>query len=172
MQFLPSSGSCRYCYMEAPHGRWLNGEKAWRQLHKNVASNIEHVMETALRKAAAIRTPTTHHKNYQNRRTRHVGHCWESRDELVSDVLLWTLSHGRAKAGRPARTYIQQLCAHTGCSPEHLPKAMDDREVWRERVRNIRADSATYMMIYIQSLEQAVRRRGSKMENGLLDECK
>ena len=32
-----------------------------------------------------------------------------------------------AKAGRPARTYIQQLYADTGCSPEDLPEAMDDR---------------------------------------------
>ena len=62
--------------------------------------------------------------------------CWRSRDKLVSDVLLWTPEHGRAKAGCPARTYIQQLCADTGCSPEDLPKAMDDREVWRETVRN------------------------------------
>ena len=53
-------------------------------------------------------------------------------DELVSDVLLWTSALGRAKAGRPARTYIQQLCADTECSPEDLPKAMDDREGWRE----------------------------------------
>ena len=30
------------------------------------------------------------------RRTRHAGHCWRSRDELMSDVLLWTPSHGRA----------------------------------------------------------------------------
>ena len=77
-------------------------------------------------------------------RTRYAGHCWRSRDELVSDVLLWTLSHGRAKAGRPARTYMQQLCADTVCSPEDQPKAMDDREGWRDRVRNIRADSATW----------------------------
>ena len=68
-------------------------------------------------------------KTIKIRRTRHAGHCWRSRDELISDVLLWTPSQGRAKAGRPARTYIQQLCAHTGCSPEDLPKAMDDREV-------------------------------------------
>ena len=27
------------------------------------------------------------------------------RDELISDVLLWTTTYGRAKAGRPARTY-------------------------------------------------------------------
>ena len=78
------------------------------------------------------------------RRTRHVGHCWRSRDELISDVLLWTPSHGRANAGRPAQTYIPQLCADTECNREDLPKAMDDREAWRERVKNIRADSATW----------------------------
>ena len=50
---------------------------------------------------------------------------------------------GRAKAGRPARTYIKQLCADTGCSPEDLPKSMDDRKGWPEWVRNIRADSTT-----------------------------
>ena len=66
-------------------------------------------------------------KTIKIRRTRHAGHCWRSMDGLISDVLLWTPLHGRAKAGRPARTYIQQLCADTGCSPEDLPKAMDDR---------------------------------------------
>ena len=82
-------------------------------------------------------------KTIKVRRSRHAGHCWRSRDELVGDVLLWTSSQGRAKAGRPARTYIQQLCDDTGCTPEDLPEAMADREVWRERVRNIRADSVT-----------------------------
>ena len=43
----------------------------------------------------------------------------------------------------PAQTYIQQLCADTGYSLENLLEAMDNWEVWRERVRNIRADSAT-----------------------------
>ena len=28
-------------------------------------------------------------KTIQVRRTRHAGHCWRSRDELISDVLLW-----------------------------------------------------------------------------------
>ena len=82
-------------------------------------------------------------KTIQIRRTRHAGHCWRSRDELISDVLLWTPSHGRAKGGRPARTYIQQLCEDTGCSPEDLPEAMNDRERWRERVRDIRTDGTT-----------------------------
>ena len=83
-------------------------------------------------------------KTIQVRRTRHAGYCWRNRDELISDVLLWTPTHGRAKAGRPAGTYIQQLCEDTGCCPEDLPEAMNDREKWRERVRDIRATSTTW----------------------------
>ena len=49
------------------------------------------------------------------RLTRHAGHCWRSRDDLISDVLLWSHTHGQAKARWPARTYIQQLCEDTGC---------------------------------------------------------
>ena len=78
-------------------------------------------------------------KTVQVRRTRHAGHCWRSRDELINDVLLWTPTYGRAKAGWPARTYIHQLCEDTGCSFENLPDAMNDGENWRERVWDIRA---------------------------------
>ena len=46
------------------------------------------------------------------------------------------------KSRTTARTYIQQLCEDTGCCPEDLPRAMNDREEWRERVRDIRATSA------------------------------
>ena len=99
------------------------GEKAWRQLHKKVASNIELV-----KKKAAIPRTNTHTKTIQVRSTRHAGHCWRSGDELISDVLTWTLSHGRAKAGGQAQTYIQQLCADTGCSIEDLPGGMEDRD--------------------------------------------
>ena len=89
-------------------------------------SYIEQVMEAAPHKAAAVQPLTTHHENYP----RHAEHCWRSRDKLISDVLQWTPSHGRVKAGRPAQTYIQQLCADTGCSPEDLLEAIDDREGW------------------------------------------
>ena len=39
-------------------------EKAWRQLHKSAASNIEQVMEATHHKATAIRLPTTYQENY------------------------------------------------------------------------------------------------------------
>ena len=71
-------------------------------------------------------------KTIKVRRTRHAGYCWRSGDEPISDVLLWNPSRGQARAGRPARTYIQQLCEDTGCSPEDLPEVMNNREEWRE----------------------------------------
>ena len=69
---------------------------------------------------------------------------WRRKDEFIRDILLWTLSLWRAKAGRPAKTYIQQFCVDTGCNLEDLPGAMDDRDRWQERVREVRAGSVTW----------------------------
>ena len=102
----------------------------------------------------SCQVPLALHLRYSKLRTKHAGHCWRSRDELISDVLLWTPTYSRAKAGQPAQTYIQQLCEDTGCSPEDLPEAMNDREKWRERVRDIRARGTTrwwWWYIYINA---------------------
>ena len=100
-------------------------------------------LEAAPHKTAAIRPPTTRHETIKVRWTRHAGHCWRSRDELIIDVLLWTPSQSRAKAGRPARAYIQQRCEDMGCSPEDRLEAMNDWVEWRERVRDICAGGMT-----------------------------
>ena len=104
----------------------------------------------------------------QVRRTRPAGHCWRSRDELIRDVLLWTPTYGRAKAGRPAPTYIQQLCEDTGCCPEDLPRAMNDREEWRERVRDIRAASTTWWWWWWSSCQSILL---SFFRSGLETDC-
>ena len=88
-------------------------------------------------------------KTIQVRQTRHAGQCWRSRYELIRDLLLWTPTYGRAKARRPPRTYIQQLCEDTGCSLADLPEAMNDRKKWRERVRDIRASGTTWWWWYV-----------------------
>ena len=133
----------------------LYGCTTWtltKRLEKKLDSNYTRMLSAILNKFWR-QHPTRHQlyghlppitKTIQVRRTRHAGHCWRSRDELIRDVLLWTPTHGHAKAGRPARTYIQQLCEDTGCCPEDLPRAMNDREEWRERVRDIRATSAIW----------------------------
>ena len=133
----------------------LYGCTTWtltKRLEKKLDGNYTRMLRAILNKS--WRQHTTRHQLYGHlppitktirvRRTRHAGHGWRSRDELIRDVLLWTPTHGRAKAGRPARTYIQQLCEDTGCYPEDLPGAMNDREEWRERVRDIRATSAIW----------------------------
>ena len=65
------------------------------------------------------------------------------KEELISGVFPWNPSHGCARVRRPARTYLQQFCTDTGCSLEDLPEAMDDRDRWRKRVREIRASNMT-----------------------------
>ena len=71
--------------------------------------------------------------------TIHAGYCWRSKLELINDVHLWTPSHGRAGVGRPVRTYLQQVCKGTWCSLKDLPNAMDHKDEWRGRVREVRA---------------------------------
>ena len=133
----------------------LYGCTTWtltKRLEKKLDGNYTRMLRAILNKSWR-QHPTRHQlyghlppitKTIQVRRTRHAGHCWRSRDELIRDVLLWIPTHGRAKAGRPARTYIQQLCEDTGCCPEDLPRAMNDREEWRKRVRDIRAASTIW----------------------------
>ena len=137
----------------------LYGCTTWtltKRLEKKLDGNYTRMLWAILNKSWR-QHPTRHQlyghlppitKTIQVRWTRHAGHCWRSRDELISDVLLWTPTYGWAKAGQPARTYIQQLCEDTGCSPEDLPEAMNDREKWRERVRDIRACGTTWWWLF------------------------
>ena len=137
----------------------LYGCTTWtltKRLEKKLDGNDTRMLRAILNKSWR-QHPTRHQlygylppltKTIRVRRTRHAGHCWRSKDELISDVRLWTPAYGQAKAGRPVRTYIQQLCEDTGCSPEDLPEAMNDREKWRKRARNIRASCTTWWWWY------------------------
>ena len=146
----------------------LYGCTTWtltKRLEKKLDGNYTRMLRAILNKSWQ-QHPTRHQlyghlppitKTIQVRRTRHAGHCWRSRDELIRDVLLWIPTHGRAKAGRPARTYIQQLCEDTGCCPEDLPRAMNDREEWRERVRDIRATSAIWWWRFLKAFDSSIQ---------------
>ena len=106
----------------------LYGGSTWmltKQLEKKLDGNYTKMLRAILNKSWR-QHPTKYQlyghlppimKTIEVRQTRHTGHCWRRRDKLISDVLLWTPTYGREKAGRPARTYIQQLCEDMGCSP-------------------------------------------------------
>ena len=86
----------------------LYGCTTWtltKRLVKKLDGNYTRMLRAILNKSWR-QHPTRHQlyghlppitKNIPVRRTRHAGHCWRSRDELISDVLLWTPTHGRAK---------------------------------------------------------------------------
>ena len=121
--------------------------KLTKRIEKKGDGNYTRMLRAILNKSGR-KHPTKHqlygHLLSKVRRTRHAGYWWRSRDDLISDFRLWNSSHGRAKVGQPARTYIQQLWEDTVCSLEDLQEAMNDREEWRERVRDIRAGGTTW----------------------------
>ena len=156
----------------------LYGCTTWtltKRLEKKLDVNYTRMLRAILNKSWQ-QHPTRHQlyghlppitKTIQVRRTRHAGHCWRSRDELIRDVLLWIPTHDRAKAGRPARTYIQQLCEDTGCCPEDLPRAMN--EEWWERVRDIRATSAIWWWWWCLTWFSASRTYMEKLGNTIYE---
>ena len=89
------------------------GCSAWtltKRLEKRLDGNYTRMPRAILNRSWRPHTPKQHlyghlppiTKTIQIRRTKHGGHCWRSRDELISDVLLWTPTHGRENAERPA----------------------------------------------------------------------
>ena len=110
---------------------WCTTWTLTKRLEKKLDVNYTRMLRAILNKSWR-QHPTKHQlyghlpsitKTIQFKRTRHTEHCWRSRHEVISDVPLWTPTYGRAKAGRPARTYIQQLCEDTGYNPEDHIKA-------------------------------------------------
>ena len=72
---------------------------------------------------------------------RFSGHCWRSKLELASDVIIWQPTHGKIKRGRPRRTYVEQLVDDTHYDVNEIKKSMEDRDGWRKIVKIYRASS-------------------------------
>ena len=96
----------------------LYGCTTWtltKRLEKKLDGNYTRMLRAILNKSWQ-RHPTRHQlyghlppitKSIQVRRTRHAGHCWRSRDELIRDVLLWIPTHGprKSRTTRHERTF-------------------------------------------------------------------
>ena len=97
---------------------------------------------TRMLRAALNKSWTDHLSNAElYGRLRFAGHCWRSKNELSSEVLLWEPSHGKRSRGRPRKTYVDQLIADTAYTYEDLANLMDDRDRWKELVNESRASS-------------------------------
>ena len=139
----------------------LYGCTTWtltKRLEKKLDGNYTRMLRAILNKSWQ-QHPTRHQlyghlppitKTIQVRQTRHAGHCWRSRDELIRDVLLWIPTHGRAKS-RTTSTNIHSaaMWGYRLLSLKTCLGRLNDREEWRERVRDIRAASTIWWWWYI-----------------------
>ena len=95
------------CFQAAVVSILLYGCTTWtltKRMEKKLDGNYTRMLRAILNKSwrqHPTKTQLYGHlppitKTIQVRRTRHAGHCWGSRDELMNDVLQWTPSYGRA----------------------------------------------------------------------------
>ena len=114
-----------------------------RQLQKNAESNIEQVLATTPHKAPTIRPPASHHENYPRLTNQTCRTLLEKQGRAHKwctpmDPRIWP------SKSRTTSSNLHTACEDWECSPEDLPEAMNDREKWQERVRDIHASGTTW----------------------------
>ena len=144
----------------------LYGCTTWtltKRLEKKLDGNYTRMLRAILNKSCR-QHPTRHQlynhlppitKTIQVRRARHAGHCWRSRDELISDVLLWIPTHSRQKQDDQhehtfsnyvrIRDVVRKTClrrwtigksGERGSGISVLPARHDDDDIWESYASN------------------------------------
>ena len=138
----------------------LYGCTTWtltKRLKKKLRGNYTRMLRAILNKSWR-QYPTRHQlyghlppitKTIQVRRSRHAGHCWRSKDKLISDVLLWIPAYGLAKQDdQLEHTYSSYVRIQDVALKTCLRRWTIGRS-GGERVRDIRASGMTWWYIYI-----------------------
>ena len=121
---------------------WTLTKRVEKKLDGNYTSNIEQVLAATPHKAPTIRPPASLHDNYPsltNKTCRTLlekqrrAHKWYT----PMDPHIWPGKIRTTSSNIP-------LCEDTGYSSEDLPEAMNGREKWRERVRDIGVNGTTW----------------------------
>ena len=116
------------------------GEKDWRQLHKNTACIIVQDLDAALHKTPAVLPPTTHHEPDMQDTAGEVKTSLKG----CTPVDPFTLTSKDRTTSSNQHTAV--LCRYEMLS-DLLQETMDDWEGWRERVRVIHADRTTWWYV-------------------------
>ena len=78
------------------------------------------------------------------RRLKLAGHCIRHPELSASTLVLWKPSKGTPKQGKPAITYIDNLCDDLGVEEtKEIRTKMNDRVQWRELSGLVRASART-----------------------------
>ena len=151
-RFLPicdcvgTSVGMHHLYITKHTGKKLNGNYT-----RTLSAVFEKIQEAAYHKTAAEQPLPSHLTNH-SRRSRLAENYRRSQDQFISDVLLWTPTHGQTSVIRSERTYTYQLSADTGCSLEEwwtIGKMERERERERERESVISAHLNDDIYTYI-----------------------
>ena len=70
--------------------------------------------------------------NTQTIHVRHDSHCWESKDKLISYVLLWTTTYEHT-----IKTFIYKISKVIGIRLEILPRVMTEKNGERQSRESI-----------------------------------
>ena len=118
-----------YCIDVPPELQRKAWKKARRKLHQNARYCFEQILTAAPHKTVIVQPPATHLTN-------HLSEMRKTCEALLGKLIradkrrFWTPTHGHTSFGRPAGTYIHQLCVDTGYSLNDLSGAMYDRDRW------------------------------------------
>ena len=71
-----------------------------------------------------------------------AGHCVRHKEEIASQVVLWTSNEGKRKSGRPSTTFIDTMLDDSGMnSTQEIQTVMMDRKLWKDIIHGSLARS-------------------------------
>ena len=74
----------------------------------------------------------------RQRRLRFAGHCFRAEDQPVTNLLFWSPTQGKRGRGAGMKTYPKLLRDNTDVSSDaEIKGLMVDRQLWRQRIRNV-----------------------------------
>ena len=95
-------------------------------------------------KVPTIRPPASHHENYPSLTNQTCRTLLEKQGRAHKRCTPMDPGIWPSKSRTISLNIHTAACEDTGCSLEDLPEAMNDREKWRGRVRDIHANSTTW----------------------------
>ena len=133
----------------------LYGSEAWT-INKSLEKKIDGCYTRMLRMCLGVswKQKLTNEQLYQElskitckiaeRRMKLAGHCIRHPELSASSLVLWEPTEGTASPGRPAVTYVDNLCRDLDVEDvDEIKTAMNDRAQWRELSGLVRAGART-----------------------------
>ena len=88
----------------------------------------------------------------RDRRLKFMGHCWRSKEELISETLFWKPSYGYNSVERPKKNYLDQLLTNVRLDCNHPPNIMEDRTLWKDNYGHNNPSKFNAVVVVVKSM--------------------